>query len=68
MSPACKCSKGLHDCPTPYTCGVYYVEGQQLALEEPSNQPWSWIDQVRRAFIAVVAVILIATAIVKALS
>lgn len=65
MSPACKCSKGLHDCPTPYTCGVYHLEGQQLELEESSNQPWSWIDQVRKAATAVafVAALVIVIAI-----
>ncbi len=65
MSPACKCSRGLQDCPTPYTCGVYHLEGQQLELEESSNQPWSWIDQVRKAATAVafVAALVIVIAI-----
>lgn len=65
MSPKCNCSHGLGDCPTPYTCGVYRLEGHQEAfdLAEPVTGPWDWITAPTKTLIAIAAVCVLALAL-----
>lgn len=65
MSPTCNCNKGLGNCPTPYTCGIYHVEGHQEAfdLAQPISGPWDWITAPTKTLIAAAVVCVLALAI-----
>lgn len=65
MNPKCNCSHGLGDCPTPYTCGIYHVEGHQEAFDlgEPISGPWDWITAPTKTLIAIAAVCVLALAL-----
>jgi hypothetical protein len=64
-APKCNCNKGLDYCPTPYTCGIYHLEGHQEAfdLAEPITGPWDWITAPTKTLIAVAAVCVVALAL-----
>lgn len=64
MNPRCNCSHDVGDCPTPYTCGIYHLEGRQdtLDLAEQITGPWDWITAPTKTLIAVSAVLLAALA------
>jgi len=62
MSPTCNCNKGAGDCPTPYTCGIYHLEGHQEAfdLAGPISGPWDWITAPTKTLIAIAALCAVA--------
>lgn len=64
MNPTCNCTKGAGDCPTPYTCGIYHLEGHQEAfdLAEQISGPWDWIALPTRTLVAIAAILLALTA------
>jgi hypothetical protein len=64
-APKCNCNKGLDYCPTPYTCGIYHLEGHQEAfdLAGPISGPWDWITAPTKTLIAIAAVCVLALAL-----
>lgn len=65
MNPRCNCSHDVGDCPTPYTCGIYHLEGHQEAfdLAQPISGPWDWITAPTKTLIAIAALCVLALAL-----
>jgi hypothetical protein len=54
-TPRCNCSRNVGDCPTPYTCGFYHLEGRQetFDLDEQITGPWDWITAPTKTLVLI---------------
>lgn len=53
MRTNCTCPGKLGECPTPYTCGIYHLQGQQPELfPEPAPRKSTWRDRLKNLIAA----------------
>lgn len=64
-APKCNCTQGCDWCPTPYTCGIFHLEGHQEALDlaEQITGPWDWIKAPTKTLISIAALCVLALAL-----
>lgn len=53
MRTNCTCPAKLGECPTPYTCGIYHLQGEQPELfPEPAARKSTWRDRLKNLIAA----------------
>jgi hypothetical protein len=63
MSPRCNCNKGNRECPTPYTCGHYFIDSLfvDVSGDKFDQAPWERQNRIKRNIVIAIGLALAAT-------